>query len=93
MIVHLKAGNEAEYGKVISIVQVKLDIKGSKPNIYLHVQWLENINRYIDSVAGADNRRSFDKLFPRDVRALLVYKTNFDNIPRTVLVRPFVLRF
>ena len=81
--------NEAEYGKVISIFQVKFDKKGSKPEIFLHVHWLDDINPHIDSVAGTDNRRSYEKNFPRQVQAF--YKTNFDNIPRTVLV-PFVFR-
>ena len=39
------------------------------PDIYLHVQWLENLNPllnpFIDSMAGTGNRRYFDKLFPK----------------------------
>ena len=82
-------GHNVEHaGKVISIFQVKLKTH-TKPDIYLQVQWLENINPYIDSVAGTDDRRSFDKYFPRNTQAF--YKSNFDNIPRHVLV-PFVLR-
>ena len=75
-------------GKVLSIFQVKLRTHNT-PVIYLHVQWLENLNPFIDSGAGTDKRRYYDKLFPRDVQPF--YKSNFDNIPRNVLV-PLVFR-
>ena len=82
--------NNPMYGTVLSVLQLIESRKdASHAPIYLHVQWFESLNKFMDAKPGMQDASTFQKMVPKEYdqfhKAMLP-----SNFPRNVL-QPYFL--